>query len=105
VAGTASGTYCCSAAVGAIRERSDELRGPRGPGCTLYVNTGIWIPLWHKDRPDLAGRVFYSVARFTRRSGEYGHENLVWDDILRAVRPALMLTPDRRPRRTTPTAR
>jgi UDP-2,3-diacylglucosamine pyrophosphatase LpxH len=68
-----------------------------GAGRTLYVNTGTWVPLWPKDRPDLAGRVFYTFVRFTRRSGEYAHESLVWDDILGDARPAQMLTPDRRP--------
>lgn len=66
-----------------------------GIGQVLYVNTGTWIPLWPKDRPDLTGVVLYSFARFRWRESEYVHESLVWEDLLDEGRPARMLTPER----------
>jgi UDP-2,3-diacylglucosamine pyrophosphatase LpxH len=65
-----------------------------GIGRTLYVNTGTWIPLWPKERPDLAGRLLYSFARFRWQDGEYAHESLVWEDVAGEARPAYILTPD-----------
>ncbi len=64
----------------------------------LYLNTGTWIALWPHDRPDLAGRVRLSYARFDleRRTGEYRHQSLVWCDEAAAPRPANVLAPDQR---------
>ncbi len=66
-----------------------------GAGRTLYLNSGTWAPLWPKERPDLIGRALYSFIRFTLGPGEYSHESLLWDDVARRPRQALLLTPER----------
>jgi UDP-2,3-diacylglucosamine pyrophosphatase LpxH len=45
----------------------------------LYLNTGTWIALWQDERPDLMGRVVYSVVSLVRgANGSYAHEYLEW---------------------------
>jgi len=60
----------------------------------FYLNTGTWIPLWPRERPDLAGRVIHSFVQLDLKDrGEYRHQSLVWDDQAGAPRPAIMLRP------------
>jgi hypothetical protein len=45
----------------------------------FYLNTGTWVPLWPKDRPDLIGRTLHPVLELTS-AGEYRHRCWEWDD-------------------------
>ena len=72
------------------RQTVARLEGVPGAGA-FYANTGTWIPLWPRNREDLAGEVFYSFLRFDREAGGYVHEALEWDDAAGAARPARML--------------
>jgi UDP-2,3-diacylglucosamine pyrophosphatase LpxH len=59
----------------------------------FYVNTGTWIPEWASERPDLMGRVVYSLARFRGTAGHYLHELLEWNDDAGRVAKAKVLAP------------
>lgn len=46
-----------------------------------YLNTGTWVPLWPKDRPDLIGRTLHPVVMFHLDArGLYVHALHEWDD-------------------------
>lgn len=72
-------------------EDVQELPALPGSGRTIYINTGTWIPLWPKERPDLIGRVLLTFVRFQRYDGAYSHEMLRWDDSAGAVREATIV--------------
>ncbi len=60
----------------------------------LYVNAGTWVPCWSDDRPDLTGRVVYSVVEFTADGqGRYRHRSLEWRPDAGKVMPAVLLAP------------
>jgi hypothetical protein len=60
----------------------------------FYLNTGTWIPLWVKERPDLIGRVSYGFALLELGEGrEYRHRSLVWDDQAGVPREPVLLRP------------
>jgi UDP-2,3-diacylglucosamine pyrophosphatase LpxH len=60
----------------------------------LYVNTGTWIALWPRDRPDLIGRTLYTYAVFDATPGDgYQAELLEWDPHADRPRPATILVP------------
>ena len=66
--------------------------GRTDPDECIYVNSGTWTAIWRNDRPDLAGRVLLSVVRFKRvDSGEFRHEQLMWDDSAGALKEAVLL--------------
>ncbi len=65
-----------------------------GGGPMLYLNSGTWAPLWPLERPDLIGRTLYSFIRFALEEDEYTHESLLWDDVARRPRQAVLLTPE-----------
>lgn len=57
-----------------------------------YLNSGTWAPLWDEARPDLLGRIKYSLLRFRLQpGGEYRHECLEWCPDRAAVIPATIL--------------
>ncbi|HOX24270.1 MAG TPA: hypothetical protein PLL30_00775 [Candidatus Krumholzibacteria bacterium] len=76
--------------------RQDVHAFPLGEREGYYLNTGTWIPLWSRERPDLAGRVFYSFLQLDLQDdGEYRHRSLIWDDQAGAPRQAIILrSPD-----------
>jgi UDP-2,3-diacylglucosamine pyrophosphatase LpxH len=45
-----------------------------------YVNTGTWVPLWPKDRPDLLGRTLHPMLLLDREAGGYRLSQLEWSD-------------------------
>jgi UDP-2,3-diacylglucosamine pyrophosphatase LpxH len=63
-------------------------------GTRLYLNTGTWIALWPRDRPDLLGRTVYSYALFeaTAENGYTGRV-LAWDPHADRPGPAVILVP------------
>ena len=64
------------------------------PGHPLYINTGTWIALWPRDRPDLLGRTVLSYAVFERdQDGGYDGRTLEWDTHAERPRPATILVP------------
>ncbi|MGH7541062.1 MAG: hypothetical protein ACRELC_08695, partial [Gemmatimonadota bacterium] len=66
----------------------------------MYMNCGTWVPIWPRDRNDLAGRVFYSFLEFTRPGPDRPWEGrpMWWNDDAREPRPSRLLsTPDGRP--------
>jgi hypothetical protein len=75
----ATSPRCVYAMMGHTHVQKVE-RLPDSARRALYVNTGTWTALWPLDRPDLAGRIIYSVTRFRRHGGEYRLEALEWND-------------------------
>lgn len=64
------------------------------PGHPLYINTGTWIALWPRDRPDLLGRTVFSYALFERdQDGGYEGRTLEWDPHAERPQPATILVP------------
>ena len=58
----------------------------------FYLNSGTWIPGWDPARPDLIGRVIYSVIRFRAQGdGDYRHEYLEWRPDRGALVPEMIL--------------
>lgn len=45
-----------------------------------YVNTGTWVPLWPKDRPDLLGRTLHPMLLLDREASGYRPTQLEWSD-------------------------
>jgi hypothetical protein len=62
-------------------------------GNRLYINTGTWIALWPRNRPDLLGRTVYSYAQFDASSHGYAHQVLEWDPHGNRPQPATILVP------------
>jgi hypothetical protein len=63
-------------------------------GDKLYVNTGAWIALWPRDRPDLLGRTIYTYALFDATQDDgYRAQVLEWDVHAGQPRPATILVP------------
>lgn len=60
----------------------------------LLFNTGTWIALWPRDRPDLLGRTIYSFMLF-EATGEDGYRGtaLEWDPHADRPCPATILVP------------
>lgn len=64
------------------------------PGHPLYINTGTWIALWPRDRPDLLGRTVFTYAVFERdQNGGYEGRTLEWDAHAERPRAATILVP------------
>ena len=86
------------AVVGHTHEQKVRVLESR-PRRELLVNTGTWIALWPKSRPDLLGRVQYTFARFTwdANLARYQHQLLEWDDQAREARPADFFAAAERP--------
>lgn len=64
-------------------------------GHRLYMNSGTWIPLWPRDRRDIAGRVFYSFLEFTRARSDDPWEGrpMRWNDDAGEPRPSRLMSP------------
>lgn len=56
----------------------------------FYANCGTWVPIWPRDRIDLAGRVFLSFVEFTWEPdlSAYIGETKRWNDDAGAAQPA-----------------
>jgi UDP-2,3-diacylglucosamine pyrophosphatase LpxH len=60
----------------------------------LLFNTGTWIALWPRDRPDLMGRRVYSYVRFDATGADgYRGTALEWDPSADRPCPATILVP------------
>jgi UDP-2,3-diacylglucosamine pyrophosphatase LpxH len=60
----------------------------------LYINTGTWIALWPRERPDLLGRTLYTYALFESDDDDgYRATVLEWDPHADRPQPATILVP------------
>lgn len=64
-------------------------------GHRMYMNSGTWVPIWPRDRQDLAGRVFYGFLEFTRPDPEsrWRGRPMRWAAGAREPRPARLMSP------------
>ena len=63
-------------------------------GNRTYMNCGTWVPIWPRDRNDLAGRVFYSFLEFRRPGPDDPWEGgpMHWNDDAREPRPSRLMS-------------
>jgi hypothetical protein len=58
-----------------------------------FPNTGMWIPNWREDRPDLSGRIIPTCVWFEFSDGVYTYDTLEYAIWVQPETPSVILEP------------